>query len=287
MLPARRTARQPSRPGVLSPTGRTRLALVTLTCAVALLVSIAAVIAWLAPTAFGDRPATCVETRCFCEAVGSGLLRQPANALSSLAFCVSAVWAAMRGRRLPPRSPELRLTPALVCTLVALGAGSLAYHGQLTFAGQLLDIQGMYVLGTLLVVGALWRRGTIDAKRASASAAVVLVTLAGLQWLLPDARRWLFAIVLIPGIVLERSLAPRSAPLRAAVLTLLLGYAAWLVDDRGWWCDPQSWAQGHALWHLLTALSAGLVVEHYGRTAHSAGRWSAPCPPDDRTPPAW
>jgi hypothetical protein len=245
-------------------------ALVALLGGAALLLTVAALVAWLTPTAFGDRPATCLtgpSPRCFCEAVGAGLLRQPANALSSLAFCVAAVTTMVGRRRLGRHTRERVLAPVVALTLLALGVGSLAYHAQLTFAGQLLDVQGMYLLGTLLVVGGLWRRDTLAAGRAAALAAALLAALLVAQALLPDARRWLFAIVLLPGIVLEWRLAPRSRPLGLAVLALVVAYAAWLADDHDLWCAPASWLQGHALWHLLTALAGGLLAAHYGRTA--------------------
>jgi hypothetical protein len=232
----------------------------------AILVILASLIAWLSPTTFGDRPATCLITptaRCFCEAVGAGLLRQPANALSSLAFCVAALVAADRGRRLARHTPERALAPIVALTLLALGAGSLAYHAQLTFAGQVLDVQGMYLLGTLLTTGALWRRGTLTAARATLLAVALVVGLLGAQAAFPDARRWLFALVLLPGIALEWRLAPQSRPLGCAVVALVIAYAVWLADDRGLWCEPTSWLQGHAVWHLLTAVSGGLLVPHY------------------------
>ena len=265
----------------------------------ATLVTLASLIAWLTPTAFGDRPATCLTTsiaRCFCEAVGTGLLRQPANALSSLAFCVAALVAADRGRRLARHTPERALAPVVALTLLALGAGSLAYHAQLTFAGQVLDVQGMYLLGTLLITGALWRRGTLTAARATLLAVALIVGLLAAQAAFPDARRWLFALVLLPGIALEWRLAPRSRPLALAVVALVIAYAVWLADDRGLWCEPTSWLQGHAVWHLLTALAGGLLVPHYEQSVSPRMRQLDPSidPPssgpalsqDMRTPPA-
>ncbi|HOF62775.1 MAG TPA: ceramidase domain-containing protein [Dermatophilaceae bacterium] len=242
---------------------------------VAALLTAAAIIALAAPQSAGTAPATCLDPgatlspRCFCEAIRQDLLRQPANALSSLAFVVAGGAAYRRRRALPPGTRERALAPALAATLVALGAGSLAYHGALTFAGQLLDVQGMYLLGLLLVVGALWRAGTLTARQATAALVVALGVLIAAQVGFPDARRWLFAVVLVPGILLERRLAPSSRPLRLAVLALGVAYAVWVADDRGWWCQSTSWLQGHALWHLLTAVSGGLVVEHYLVTARA------------------
>lgn len=189
--------------------------------------------------------------------------------MSSLAFCLAGGFALARGRRLGRHTRERALVPALALALVALGAGSFAYHARLTYAGQLLDVQGMYLLGVLLVAGGPWREGRLSGRSAATSAVLLLAGLAAAQWIWPDLRRVLFAVVLVPGIVLEARLAPRSVPLWGGVGAFLLGYAVWLADDRGWWCDPGSWWQGHALWHVLTAGSGALVVEHYRVTAGS------------------
>ncbi len=236
---------------------------------VGLAVTLVAIVAWLAPAAFGDRPASCLDTRCFCEAIGTGLLRQPANALSSLAFCVGAGWVAARAGDLPRHTVERRLAPVLVATLLALGAGSLAYHATFSYVGQWLDLQGMYLVGVLLVVGARWRTGRSTPARSAALAGALLTVLAVVQALAPDSRRWLFAAVLLPGIVLEHRVGPGSRPLRWAVAVLAVAWAAWWLD-RGPWCDPASWLQWHAVWHVLTAVSATLLLAHYRVTARSA-----------------
>ena len=263
----------------------------------ALFVTVAAAVAWLVPQSFGDRPATCLtgaDARCFCEAVTAGLLRQPANALSSLAFCVAAAVALRPVRPGGPGRPDgsrkasgtvrTRHTPEDVLAriaalvLLSLGVASLTYHAQLSFAGQVLDVQGMYLLGALLVTGALWRHGRISASRATLLAAALVAALLAGQLVFPDARRWLFAVVLVPGVALEVKLAGRSRPLTTAVLTLLVGYAVWLADDRGLWCEPASWVQGHAVWHLPTAVSGGLLVPHYRATATEAAVPAASVP---------
>ena len=89
-----------------------------------------------------------------------------------------------------------------------VGAGSLAYHGGLTFAGQLLDVQGMYLIAVLLLVGSC--RRTALAERAPSIALALLAALAVVQWALPDSRRWLFAVVLLPAIVAEARRAPQG-----------------------------------------------------------------------------
>ena len=45
------------------------------------------------------RPATCLPDDCFCEALGEGLIRQPANTWSSFAFVAVALWVLFRVAR--------------------------------------------------------------------------------------------------------------------------------------------------------------------------------------------
>lgn len=251
-------------------------ALIVLLGGTALLVTLAGLVAWLAPDLLGDQPATCLQgggPACFCEAVGTGLLRQPANSLSSLAFAVTAVAVLWRGRRMAP-GPSRRLVPVLALACTALATASLAYHARLGFAGQLLDLQGMYVLAVLLLVGARWRRGRLGPAAAAGAAAGLLVALATAQVLVPGTRRWLFVVVLVPGLVVEWRVGPSRA-LRRGVALLLLGYAAWLTDNAGLLCDPTSWLQGHAVWHLLTAAAAYQLTPHWADTETDAGTRTA------------
>jgi dihydroceramidase len=235
------------------------------------------------------RPATCLPSACFCEAVRPDGLAQPVNALTSLTYVALGLWALAGGvRPSPGHEPQhgsRRLTPRLMAAtgvvLVALGAGSFVYHGSLTFVGQVLDVQGMYLLGVLLLVGALVRGGVLRPAPAPwvylAAVGVLLVV----QVLWPDSRRVLFGLVLLPGVLLEG--LPRTTgvpwrsrpmlPFRVGVGMLVLAYAAWLLDALKVLCWPTSPWQGHGLWHVLTALAAVLVVAHYARTP-GAGRRS-------------
>lgn len=219
------------------------------------------------PAALGAHPATCLPTGCFCERVAASGSAQPANAWSSLAFLPAAVGVAIRARGMPAGIPERVLSWGLGAALLAVGIGSLALHATLSYAGQLLDLQGMYLVALILGVGAVARSGRLAPAPALAWTVGGVVLLAASQYLLPGTRRWLFAVVLGAAVVAEIRGRGWSRPLRAGLLTLAVAYAVWLADDRQWLCAPTSWWQGHALWHLLTALAGFLLVEHYAVTS--------------------
>lgn len=241
-----------------------------------------ALAAWIVGTRSGWTdlaPATCMPDGCFCEAVRPDGLAQPVNSITSLAYVGLGSWAWLRRpavERAPAQTRALVRSAGVV--LVLLGVGSFVYHGTLTLVGQVLDVQGMYLLGMLILLAALVRRGTMAPRVAPWLYVAACAALAVAQVAAPDSRRFLFALVLLPGIVLEALpsttgvavRSPQTVAYRTGVGLLVAAYAVWLLDNAGIVCDPTSLLQGHGLWHVLTAVAAVLIVSHYLRTPGGA-----------------
>lgn len=237
---------------------------------------------WLATQVMDTlRPATCLADGCFCEAPTAGLLAQPVDAISSLAFVALGAWVLVARRDLPgPGIREHRLVPIAGAILCAIGLGSFFYHATLSYLGQFLDIFGMYLLGVLLILGALYRSGRLSFRAAAIAFVAANVVLAVVQYAVPDARRILFAVILVPGLVLE-SLRSTTGPavsgwrlryLAPAIGLVVVAFAFWLIDQVGLVCDPWALWQGHGVWHVLTAIAAYLLVVHYAHTPHPDSR---------------
>lgn len=62
-----------------------------------------------------------------CEDIGAGLLNQPANAWSSVAYVVFGLWLVVRAVR--SRSVETPVEIAYGAALASIGIGSVAFHG--------------------------------------------------------------------------------------------------------------------------------------------------------------
>ena len=116
----------------------------------------------LGPNWAAYAPATCTATHCFCELPRSGaLVLQPANTWSSFGYVLIGFLMIVLASG---RDGASAMTPLAVRTLgltaITVGLGSALMHATLTLWGQFLDVVGMYLVGSFLLVRALarWRR---------------------------------------------------------------------------------------------------------------------------------
>ena len=134
-----------------------------------------------------------------CEALRDGLLGQPVNSLSSLAYVAAGAYVLRRGG---PAAPAWALG--------AVGAGSVLYHGPMPPGAEALH-DGAIVGLVAAACAVAWRR---------------------------------------------RSFA---RPPALALVALAAGGAVNVLTRTGAaFCRPDSLLQGHAAWHVLTALGAAV-----------------------------
>ena len=185
---------------------------------------------------------------------------------------------------------------------IAIGLGSWFYHASLSFVGQWFDVMSMYLLGVYMMLHAAARlnvdwsfraqRGISvpDQQTGSSSARffaatrlrmtqakmiftgwyiAINVALGVLLIVWPDARRYVFGVLIVAALILEaishhRKLTTLQAKwLIAALGVYVVAQVIWMLDLNHIVCDPTSVLQGHAVWHVLTAASAGLLYLYY------------------------
>jgi hypothetical protein len=212
-----------------------------------------------------------------CEAVGDGVLAQPVNALTSLAFVAGGAFVAGRTVRW---APEERWAGWVVAGgLAANGVGSLWYHagpGELGHWVHDVAIVGL-VAGMLVVDGAVVLRRP---AREAVAWLVALVVAGGMLLAVAPGATNLVAGLLVAGLataelVLGRQerRARRAARLRDRVpvpvtrarwvlyaSVPLAGLAGLLGRGGSPLCDPGSLVQFHGLWHSLGALAVAAYV---------------------------
>ena len=221
-------------------------------------------------------PATCRPDQCFCEAIGSGAVAQPANAWSSLAFVLAGLWIAFARTASSSRDKywnRMVSEPAYRrlygCSLVAIGLGSYYYHASLSFAGQVWDMSGMYLLITFALLYGVARRTRIRTGVAMATYLVCNVALLGFQIALPDLRRYVFAVLVLGVLAIEATYRRSSGGtmerrwLSRAAGTLGLAFLIWVLDITKLVCSSDSALQGHALWHVLGAVAGWCLYRYY------------------------
>lgn len=189
-----------------------------------------------------------------CERCRPGLVAQPVNTVSSLAFVVAGV-PLVRGRR--------PVTRAVGWAAVAAGLGSVAYHGPGTTLGRYAHDASLLALLGLMALD--------DAERASgrtppvvALAAVPVLAAVGAHPELTDvAQPVAGALAVVAG--LARSVRTRAADGVAPLGGLALLGAGALLHALGRTgaplCDPDSPAQPHAVWHVAAA--AAVLLRHH------------------------
>lgn len=214
----------------------------------------------------------------FCEAARDGAVRQPANTFSNVGFVAAGLliaWhAGARSGLGSVLGARRHLPTALACVVVLLGPGSAAMHATQSAAGGELDVLSMYLIASFAAAYAVtrWFRGTGRLLAVLFVAGVAVCELAD-QW--PDpvpvvmsGGNAAFALLLLGAVVLEvrimRRGETRARRLFAAVSvgSMLVAFAIWNATQT-WLCDPHSFVQGHAIWHLLGAVSAYFLYRYY------------------------
>lgn len=206
----------------------------------------------------------------WCESTACAWISEPANTWSNLAYVLVALLIWRQCRHSP--HAELRgMAPALL----VMGLLSGIYHASNIYLTQALDFLGMFLFIFWLLVINLQRNRVLD-RRAQLGSYVLLVALGmGLvhaMYLMQWRFQWLIALatlLLVATEVAARRFAAQRVPLRDFGLTLALlacAQAASLADLTRLACDPtHPWLQGHALWHVLSALALYFAVQHYRR----------------------
>ena len=192
----------------------------------------------------------------WCEQELCALVVNPANTWSNLAYLALGLWmwrdARRRGRA------DLRLFgPASV----VVGVFSLVYHASYTWLLQFFDFVGMFVFCFVVIARNARRLGWVGAR---GEPRFFLAGVAGASALVPPLFQAGIPIQGTVALCIAAALGQEAWLRREAEAKLPRAYwiglallavagVASLLDVTRVWCEPTSWLQGHAVWHVLTA----------------------------------
>ncbi len=216
----------------------------------------------------------------FCERPHDlGLLVQPANSLSNAGFVVAGLaiaWYAGRRDRLGDVLVRLPGLPtAYAAVTVLLGPASAAMHATQSELGGRLDLLSMYLIASFAAAYALMRlvrQGSVfffQVFLLLVAACELVGTVDASVPVVHESGNLAFGTLLVTAIAIEVVLWRRHAGTRThlswgggSVAVMVVAFVIWNLAQ-GPWCDPTSWVQGHAAWHLLDAVAAYLLFRLY------------------------
>ena len=201
----------------------------------------------------------------WCEAELCSWITNPADTWSNLAYVLLAVLIWYHARRRGSRTLAM-FGPACLVT----GLFSFAYHASYTFFLQFFDFVGMFVFTNLVVTLNLRRSGALTARRQVVFYLASIVLFSALvppMFYLDLPFQGLVAFLILVILVQEIRLwatAERHGAFWLALLLLGAGATCSALDLSRVWCDPHNhWLQGHAVWHVLTALSLYSLYRYF------------------------
>lgn len=205
-------------------------------------------------------------------------IRQPANTWSNLAYLFYGLMCArlaIYDKANKPTANFITRSPIISWvfgfTFLYLCVGSFFYHASLTRIGQHLDMGGTYGLVAFPIIVNLARiyrryKPTSDAlltRGVLIATVVVFILIFAFKWQMNSS---IVLPALIVGVIVSTlwyqllSKSPYQLWFGAmAIISMVSAFYIWWQDCAKNWCDPESFVQGHAFWHVLTGLGGFFV----------------------------
>jgi hypothetical protein len=145
-----------------------------------------------------------------------------------------------------------------------------AFHATGTFAGELIDQVGMFMLSCLILAYAAGKAYVLPAARTALLYAGLTIVSSLFNVVVRPAGIPLFALQLVVGLgweIAQYRRAADKAPYRnlfAGIGVFVVSFAIWALDISGLACRPDNHlVTGHAIWHVLNALSIERLYRFY------------------------
>lgn len=214
----------------------------------------------------------------FCEEQLCSWIKEPANTWSNVGFIVIGIWILLRSCR----DQENHLS-YLGGIAVLTGLGSGFFHASKTFVGELIDYLGMFSWLFFMLMMCFRRMWQWSGRRLISTFFVLLIASSSLHVLVPNTIRTIFTLGVAMCGIMDLVLFRRDResesfrPMMGVWCAFGAGYVLWEMDQRHIWCDPKNhWINGHALWHLLNALTFYFLFRYYRQFSSLAGSWMSP-----------
>lgn len=203
----------------------------------------------------------------WCEETLCGVIAEPANTWSNLAYLFVAAWLWWFTRK--DESRTLRFWAPVAFWV---GLTSFAYHATVSFLTQVFDFWGMYFFFGLVLLLNLIRMGKLGADRlfktlylSIGGLTVFTVVVAKLHLPVQGiVALMLILILLTEGLASRVTRAGSYRYLGLSLLAVAIAFSFSASDATGARCDPKDHVfQGHAIWHVFGSISMAFAHLHY------------------------
>jgi len=195
-----------------------------------------------------------------CEFLDSGFLVQPVNAVSSLAYSLVGLALVIWAFRVSGHARIVRIVFAVA--MITIGLGSVMFHGPQGWGSQFLH--DITFLTALLFLAVFNLTGAVSTKPSTAWGSfgalwfAIVVVLA----ISPGATNVVMILavvgVVVSDVLLFRGEMRWSRWYVMAMITAVAAVAMFVLGRTdGLLCDPTATFQGHAVWHILSAVALG------------------------------
>lgn len=204
----------------------------------------------------------------WCEETLCGVISEPANTWSNLAYLLVALGLFLATRRDSNRTLRFWAPVAFW-----VGLTSFAYHATVAFVTQVFDFWGMYFFFGLVLLLNLLRMGTVAKASFFRTLYVTIFSLTALTVVVAKAGlpiQGIVVVMIVLTLVTEGIASRRSSQrvdhkwLGVTLLFIAVAVTFSATDASGLRCDPSDhFFPGHAIWHVLGAGAMAFAHLHY------------------------
>ena len=204
---------------------------------------------------------------CFCEAIRSEGIKQPANACRRLRSSWSRRWCSCVVTQTVGCQAGV---PAPLCVHTRRGwTWQRVFPRDLSFRGQFADVLGMYLIATFALLYSIGQLRSLSSALFLGAYLAANAVLAMLLYWVPVYRRPIFGLLIVAVLLVELLIRRRHGPrsgasnLWTAAAIMGVAFVIWILDFTRTLCSPYSWMQGHAAWHVLGAAASWYLFRYY------------------------
>jgi hypothetical protein len=196
--------------------------------------------------------AICLPDNCFCEKIHINQIAQPINSFTNIFYVYVGIIILFRLKKWD------LFTILYAYIVILLGLSSFFYHATMTFFGMWLDVFSMYMYILFLIFYLIYYADILDQKKGILFYMILLFVSGIFLYQSPLFRRILFGFYVILTLFvfyrIKNKIFINPKNFYIALAIFIISYAIWLLDYYRILCNPESWIQGHGIWHTLNSM---------------------------------